>query len=81
MKETITRNWNGKKGRIVVTTMMFTIRRDGRLERIQLEKGSGFTELDQEAERALRVTRLDPLPNRYPNETLTVHLQFEYERQ
>ena len=80
MKETITRNWNGNKGRVGVTTMMFTIRRDGRLERIQIEKGSGFTELDQEAERALRVTRrLDPLPNRYPNDTLTVHLKFEYE--
>ena len=79
MKETITRNWNGNKGRVGVTTMKFTIRRDGRLERIQLEKGSGFPELDQEAERALRVTRLDPLPNRYPNDTLTVHLLFEYE--
>jgi TonB family protein len=81
MKETITRNWNGNKGRVGVTTMKFTIRRDGRLERIQLEEGSGFTELDQEAERALRVTRLDSLPGRYPNETLTVHLQFVYEKQ
>lgn len=81
MKETILQNWSSKQGRVGVTTMVFTIRRDGRLEGIRVEKGSGFTSLDQEADRALRITRLDPLPNRYPNQTLTVHLQFEYERQ
>ena len=81
MKETILQNWNGKQGRVGVTTMVFTIRREGRLEGIRVEKGSGFTPLDQEADRALRVTRLGPLPSRYPNQTLTVHLQFEYERQ
>ena len=81
MKETIFRNWNGNRGRAGVTTMMFTIRSDGRLEGIRLEKPSGITDLDEEAARALRNTRLDPLPARYTNPTLTVHLQFEYERQ
>jgi TonB family protein len=82
MKETILRNWNGNQGRVGVTTMMFTIQRDGTIEGIRRERGSGFPSLDEAAERALRVTRrLDPLPNRYPNQTLTVHLQFEYERQ
>ena len=78
MKEAIVRNWNEKQGRIAVTTMMFTIRKDGRIEGIRVEKGSGFPTLDDEAARALRVTRLDRLPSRYPNSTLTVHLLFEY---
>lgn len=78
MKEMIERNWNEKQGRVGVTTMMFTIRKDGRIEGIRVEKPSGFTPLDDEATRALRITRLDPLPSRYPNSTLTVHLVFEY---
>lgn len=78
MKEAIVRNWNHKKGRVGVTMMMFTIRKDGRIEGIRVEKPSGFPALDDEAARALSVARLDPLPGRYPNPTLTVHLLFEY---
>ena len=81
MKETIKQNWNDKQARPGVTTMVFTIRRDGRLEGIKVAKPSGITALDDEAARALSITRLDPLPRKYPNQTLTVHLQFEYERQ
>jgi TonB family protein len=60
--------------------MMFTITRNGSLERIQLETSSGFQALDNEAARALRVVRLPPLPSRYTNQTLTVHLEFAYQR-
>jgi len=82
MKDQILQNWNGNRQRFGVTTMKFTIRRDGRIEGIRLEKPSGTPALDEEAARALRVTqRLDPLPNKYPNSTLTVYLQFEYVRQ
>jgi TonB family protein len=81
MQEAIDRNWNDRQGRPGSTKMMFTIRRDGRIERIRVEKPSGSNALDEEAARALRVTRLDPLPDKYPNPTLTVHLQFEYESQ
>ena len=80
MTELIRQNWNGKQGLIGVTTMMFTIQKDGRIEGIQVEKGSGFTALDNEAARALRIARLPPLPSRYTNPTLTVHLEFEYFR-
>ena len=80
MKEFVQLNWNGKKGRAGLTKMMFTIQRDGRLEGIRLETPSGSDDLDNEAARALRVTRLPPLPSRYPNPTLTVHLEFAYER-
>jgi TonB family protein len=80
MAEVIRQNWNGKQGLVGVTTMMFTIQRDGRIEGIQVEKGSGFAALDNEAARALRIARLPPLPSRYTNPTLTVHLEFEYFR-
>ena len=63
-----------------LTTMMFTIKRDGSIENIQREKSSGFDALDNEAGRALRIVRLPPLPRAYPNPTLTVHLEFEYRR-
>ena len=81
MAELIRQNWNGKQGLVGVTTMMFTIQKDGRIEGIQVEKASGFTALDNEAARALRIARLPPLPSRYTNPTLTVHLEFEYLRQ
>ena len=80
MKELVQQNWNGNKGRTGLTTMMFTIQRDGRIEGIRVEKGSGFTELDEEAARALRVVRLPQLPRQYTNPSLTVHLEFAYER-
>ena len=80
MAELIKQNWNGNQGRTGLTTMMFTITRQGLIEGIQVEKQSGFTPLDAEATRALRNTRLPGLPDRYPNPTLTVHLEFAYER-
>jgi TonB family protein len=80
MKELVTQNWVGKRNRTGLTKMMFTILKDGRLEGIRLETSSGSDDLDNEAARALRVTRLPPLPSRYPNPTLTVHLEFAYER-
>jgi TonB family protein len=61
--------------------MKFTIRRDGTIVDIQREKSSGFEVLDQQSERALVLTaRLAPLPQKFPNQTLTVHMEFEYQR-
>jgi TonB family protein len=81
MNELVKQNWNDRLGLVGVTKMMFTIRRDGKIEGIQLETSSGFAVLDNEAARALRIARLPPLPPRYTNQTLTVHLEFAYERQ
>ena len=81
MNELIKQNWNGKQGIPGLITMMFTIRRDGRIEGIQVEKSSGFDVHSNEARRALQITRLPPLPTQYRNDTLTVHLEFEYLRQ
>jgi|SoiMethySBSTD1v2_1073268.scaffolds.fasta_scaffold01494_7 TonB family protein len=80
MQDLVRQNWNSKQGIIGVTTMKFTIRKDGAIEGVQLEKSSGFAVLDTEAARALRLARLPPLPTRYPNQMLTIHLEFAYER-
>ena len=80
MNELVKQNWNQKQGITGLTTMTFTIRKDGRIEDIQIKKSSGFIALDNEARRALQIARLPPLPSRYPNPTLTVHLGFEYLR-
>ena len=80
LNELVKQFWNQKLGIAGVTTMQFTIRRDGRIEDVKVEKPSGFVALDNEARRALQITRLPPLPARYPNPTLTVHLEFEYVR-
>ena len=81
MKSMIEQNWSRNQGYVGITTVKFTIRSDGAIEGIQLEKSSGFAVLDNEATRALlRTMRLQPLPRAYPNPTLTVHLGFAYER-
>jgi len=80
MAELVKQNWNGNQGRTGLTTMKFTILKDGAIEGIQVEKQSGFPPLDAEAARALRVVKLPALPARYTNPTLTIHLEFAYER-
>ncbi len=80
MSEVVKQGWNNRQGISGLTKMKFTILKDGRLQDIQLETSSGFVLLDNEAARALRVARLPPLPSRYTNPTLTVHLEFEYVR-
>ena len=80
MVELVRQNWNNKQGVAGVSTMKFTIGRDGTITGILLEKSSGFTILDNEANRALRLARLPPLPREYPNATLGVHLEFDYGR-
>jgi len=80
MKELIEANWNQRQDVVGITKTMFTIRRDGAIEGIKIETTSGFAALDNEATRALRLARLPRLPSQYPNQTLTVHLEFEYVR-
>ena len=81
MTERIRGNWTPQAevaGEAVVT---FTIQRDGRLTGVALEKSSGFSALDLTAQRAVYTTRqLPPLPGAFPNPTLTVHLNFQYQR-
>jgi TonB family protein len=80
MRDLVLQAWNGNQGLTGLTTMKFTILKDGVIEGIQVETPSGFPPLDAESARALRMVRLPPLPTRYTNPTLTVHLEFAYQR-
>jgi protein TonB len=79
MDEKIQANWNDKAESAGEVMMKFTIQRDGTLTDVKLEKTSGYSALDREAQRALANTRQLPrLPAEFPNPTLTVHLSFKY---
>lgn len=59
----------------------FTIQRDGRIVDVVLEKPSGFQSLDELSQQALLTTKtLNSLPSAFPSPTLTVHLNFQYQR-
>jgi len=79
MVEAIRAKWNNQQSVVGSNVMKFTIRRDGTIEQVQLERPSGFGVLDSESQHALQATaKLQPLPNVYPNPSLTVHLRFDY---
>lgn len=79
--ERIRSNWNTRVEAFGETMVKFTIQRDGQIQGVQVEKSSGFTALDINAQRALLVTRtLPPLPGAFPNPTLTMFLNFQYQR-
>lgn len=81
MIERIRTNWNARAEAVGETMIKFTIQRDGQIQGVEVERSSGFTALDINAQRALLVTRtLPPLPAAFPNPTLTVHLNFQYSR-
>jgi TonB family protein len=76
----IRRNWDQNQGIVGQTTMQFTILRNGTIQAPQVEKSSGFVALDNAALRALQLTRLSSLPAAFENQTLTVHLRFDFQR-
>jgi protein TonB len=79
MRLAVERSWDRNQGVRGVTTMKFTILRDGTIQAVSVDKSSGFYALDNAATRALVLTqRLPPLPDPFPNPTLTVHMRFEY---
>ena len=81
MTDLIRRNWNANQGATGEVLMKFTIQRDGTLSNAQVEKSSGNALLDLESQRAIAKTRaLPPLPREFTENTLTVHLTFDYHR-
>lgn len=81
MSQMIQRNWNRSQGATGTVQMKFTIRRDGLISNVEVEKPSNIAMLDLESQRALLNTKqLPPLPREFDQSTLTVHLIFEYER-
>jgi TonB family protein len=81
MNQRITSNWNQQAEVSGAAIIKLTIQRDGRLTDISLEQTSNYAALDNNARRAVEVTRqVTPLPADYPNQSLTVHLTFKYQR-
>lgn len=81
MTERIKSAWDPKQGVAGLVIVRFVIQRDGRLTDAAVERDSGFPSLDLAALRAVVLARqLPPLPSAFPNATLTVHLNFEYQR-
>jgi TonB family protein len=74
-------SWNANQNINGLTIIKFTIRRDGTLDDISQEQSSGFPIADLAAQRAVILTKQLPgLPAAFPNPTLTVHLNFKYQR-
>lgn len=72
--------WNQNQGASGTSLIKFTIRRDGSIVDTSIERGSGTVTLDTAALRAVIATKtLPPLPDAFPNPTLTVHLTFLYQ--
>jgi TonB family protein len=81
MDRAIRSNWNQNQGARGEVEVKFTIRRDGMLAAVAVEKSSGNPLLDLESRRAVHATqRIAPLPDRYTLPSLTVYLTFEYKR-
>jgi TonB family protein len=80
MIERIRSTWQHNQGAAGHVFVKFTIQRDGRITDVAVEKPSGLPLLDTAALRAVLTTRtLNPLPSQFPNPTLGVHLDFEYQ--
>ena len=81
MKRAIYVAWNQNQGAAGLVEVKFTIRRDGMITNVEIEKPSSNPLLDLESRRAILTTRLlQPLPDRFTRPTLTVYLLFEYKR-
>ena len=80
MVELIRRRWNNQQRVAGEVMMKFTIQRDGRITDVVRETSSGYFALDQSAERALLLTaQLPQLPSPFADDSLTVHLNFQYQ--
>ena len=80
MVELIRRRWNNQQRAAGEVMMKFTIQRDGQITDVVRETSSGYFALDQSAERALLLTaQLPRLPSPFADDSLTVHLNFQYQ--
>ncbi|HEX5475672.1 MAG TPA: TonB family protein [Vicinamibacterales bacterium] len=76
----IQRHWQSQQNQNGQVVVKFTIQRDGTLTGVQVEKPSSYF-LNMAAQRAVIEThQLPPLPTQFPEDHLTVHLIFQYQR-
>ena len=81
MLDLIRRHWDPRQPVPGEVLVRFVIQRDGRLTDVALERSSGYVALDLAAQRAIISARQIPqLPTAFPEDSLTVHLNFQYQR-
>ena len=81
MVSLIRERWDSNQETAGAAVVRFTVRRDGRIDAVGVDRSSGYIALDQSARRAILLTReLPPLPSLFTEESLTVRLTFEYRR-
>jgi TonB family protein len=81
MTQRIRSNWDQQQGAAGQSIVRFTIRKDGMLTNVEIEKTSGNPLLDLESRRTVLNTRqLPPLPEQFTRPALTVYLTFDYKR-
>jgi protein TonB len=81
MNSKIRLNWDQRLGAAGQSVVKFTIRRDGMLTNVEVDKSSGNPLLDLEARKAvLNTKQLPALPDQFDRPTLTVYLTFDYKR-
>ena len=74
-------NWVQQQDAAGAVGLKFTILRGGQITDIQIERSSNFAALDLASQRALYLTaKLQPLPSAFPDDHLTVHVTFDYQR-
>ena len=81
MESLITARWDRNQPMPGQTMIRFTIRRNGAIEDVSVQRSSGYVALDLGAQRAVLLTRqLPPLPAAYPGDSLTIRITFDYKR-
>lgn len=81
MAQRIKGNWVQQQDATGAVLMKYTILRNGQITNIELERSSNIYALDAASQRALLLTsNLQPLPSAFPDDHLTVHLMFDYQR-
>ena len=81
MVSLIRERWDSNQETAGAAVVRFTVRRDGGIDAVGVDRSSGYTALDQSARRAILLTReLPPLPALFTEDSLTVRLTFEYQR-
>ena len=81
MIELIRRRWDPNQEVPGTSVVRFTVQRNGIIDDVVVDRGSGYFALDMSAQRAVLMTsELPPLPSAFSQDNLTVHLTFEYRR-
>ena len=79
MLDLIQRRWDRHQRVIGTVIVRFEIGRSGRIDAVAVDRGSGYLALELAAQRAVLATRqIPPLPDRFPEDVLSVRLTFEY---